>query len=458
MLAKEILNKLNSEVINSGNCFHCGLCEGLTDGLFKMKQTIKGPIPTLLRDANEGDQEDLKKIYLACPGRSIPYSFLQKKISSKQKSRFIGNYNNLYIASAIDESIRIKGSSGGVIRLMLLNLIKNKEVDYVIILDQDLKNPLINKPIITNSIRKINNVTQSVYETVPLLQIIKKLKKKKKYCLVALPEQIAAVRILKLYYKKQFQNIKFLIGLYSGTNMYQGALKFYLKKNGVSKLNQIKKLDWRYGEWPGSLRIKTSKKEFLIKKFYYNYLIPLYISKNCLLTPDLSSELSDISVGDAWSPKLEKSGYGYSLVISRSLYFDNFIKKLLAKKKISIKKVSHNFAVGLHAHMIDFKKVGSFIRINLLNNFKFPRYDYNLHGITNKRIFIEKIILIIINLSSSNLGRIIFRIMPESFLGFIFEKTRSIWKYFSKSIKREGLKKVRFSSIENLRVKELKLL
>ena len=39
---------------------------------------------------------DLKKIYLACPGRSIPYSFLQKKILSKKKSRFLGNYNNLY--------------------------------------------------------------------------------------------------------------------------------------------------------------------------------------------------------------------------------------------------------------------------------------------------------------------------------------------------------------------------
>jgi hypothetical protein len=81
-----------------------------------------------------------------------------------------------------------------------------------------------------------------------------------------------------------------------------------------------------------------------------------------------------------------------------------------------------------------------------------------LYGITKKRIFIEKIILIIINLSSSYLVRIIFRILPESFLGFIFEKIRSIWKYFSKSIKREGLRKVRFKSIENLRVKELKLL
>ena len=66
------------------------------------------------------------------------------------------------------------------------------------------------------------------------------------------------------------------------------------------------------------LRIVTKNKILSLKKFYYNYLIPFFISKNCLITPDFTGELSDVSVGDAWSPTLENKGYGYSVAITRS--------------------------------------------------------------------------------------------------------------------------------------------
>ena len=46
------------------------------------------------------------------------------------------------------------------------------------------------------------------------------------------------------------------------------------------------------------------------EKFYYNYLIPFYITKGSLLSIDFCNELTDISVGDAWHPKYEKQGKG----------------------------------------------------------------------------------------------------------------------------------------------------
>ena len=84
-----------------------------------------------------------------------------------------------------------------------------------------------------------------------------------------------------MYYPNEFKHIKFLISIYSGTNMYPGAVEFYLKGNGINSLQEVSKIDWRYGEWPGKLRIQTKKKKvFSLKKFYYNYLIPFFISKN----------------------------------------------------------------------------------------------------------------------------------------------------------------------------------
>ena len=117
-------------------------------------------------------------------------------------------------------------------------------------------------------------------------------------------------------YPKKFNHIKYLVGIYTGTNMYPGAIDFYLKGNGIKNSSEIRKINWRFGEWPGKLRILTKNNKILsLEKFYYNYLIP-FLFQNSLITPDFTAELSDISVGDAWSPNLENKGHGYSVIVT----------------------------------------------------------------------------------------------------------------------------------------------
>ena len=74
MKHKILVKKIFKEVINPGNCFHCGLCEGLSKNLFKMTYSSKGPQPKLIRKPHVNDTQDLKKIVLACPGRGVPYN------------------------------------------------------------------------------------------------------------------------------------------------------------------------------------------------------------------------------------------------------------------------------------------------------------------------------------------------------------------------------------------------
>ena len=124
MSHKILVKKIFKEVINPGNCFHCGLCEGLSKNLFKMTDTEKGPQPKLMRTPNVDDIGDLKKIVLACPGRGVPYNHLSKKIKTLYKNRLIGNYESLFISSSNKNEIRKKASSGGIIRTLLMELIK----------------------------------------------------------------------------------------------------------------------------------------------------------------------------------------------------------------------------------------------------------------------------------------------------------------------------------------------
>ena len=85
MQHKALVEKIYKDVINPGNCFHCGLCEGLSNGLFKMQDLNNGPLPKLIRKPTSTDTPQLKKILLACPGRGFPYNHLSKKNRSNKK-------------------------------------------------------------------------------------------------------------------------------------------------------------------------------------------------------------------------------------------------------------------------------------------------------------------------------------------------------------------------------------
>ena len=456
MQQKILVQKIFKEVINPGNCFHCGLCEGLTKNLFKMKKGEKGPQPKLLRKASSKDIPDLKKILQACPGRGFPYDFLSKKINVEKKSKVLGNYTNIFIGSSSNKLIRENASSGGIVRTLLIELLKSKMVDYVCILDES-KNKILNfDTLITSKISEIINASQSIYQTTPLLHKLKHLKKNKRYVFVGLPENVASLKVLKLYYPEEFKHIKYLISIYSGTNMYPGSIEFYLKGNGIKNINEVSKLNWRYGEWPGKLRIETKNNRiFSLKKFYYNYLIPFFISKSCLITPDFTGELSDISVGDAWSPKLENKGYGYSVIISRSKFFEKLLKNLQKKNIIRLKKANISSALNMHAHMLEFKKIGSYLRLNKLKiKGPVPLYDLKPHYVSKLRLFIEFLIEIIILIAAKKNIKKIFSKVNSNFMGLLFQIIRKFWKSLTKQTKRKGFRNIKFIKVKNARLEE----
>ena len=77
---------------------------------------------------------------------------------------------------------------------------------------------------------------------------------------------------------------------------------------------------------------------FQMIKFYYNYLIPFYITKGSLLSIDFCNELTDISVGDAWHPKYEKQGKGFSVIVGRSKKGINLLEQMEKEKSIFLEK------------------------------------------------------------------------------------------------------------------------
>ena len=319
--------RLKNEIIDTGLCTHCGSCVGLSNKQLKINETENGPIPISVYDTINLDQ----LVYDACPGKGLNYPKLVDNIFGSQVDDWrIGFYKDIFVGYALNDSIRRTGASGGVITGLLIYLLKNKLIDGAVTVKQGSPKPWLARPIIATTEEEIIKCAQSVYAPVPVNTIINDIMSfNGNLAFIGLPDQISSIRYLQSKNIEWTNKIKYVFGPYVGTNLYTGAIKSFIRSHGFKYLNEIKELKYRDGEWPGYLKVTMNDGSILkAEKFYYNYLIPFFITKSSLLSVDFSNELTDISVGDAWHPKYENLGEGYSVIIARSQKGLNLLKEM----------------------------------------------------------------------------------------------------------------------------------
>ena len=436
----KIFEKLNNNVIRQGLCTHCGTCAGLSGGSIKMKESKYGPIPELINP--ESILDDI--IYSSCPGKGLEYPDIVKSLFNTDAIDWrVGYYKETYIGYSHNDKIRESGASGGIITSLLIYLLENKLIDGAITLKQGSPKPWLAEPIIATTVKEIKDGAQSVYAPIPVNCIFDKVKSfNGKLAFVGLPDQVLSLRYLQKENIQWTKKIKYVFGPYVGTNMYADSIKSFLMSNGYNDIEDIKTLKYRDGEWPGHLKIVMNDGNVLkAEKFYYNYLIPFYITKSSLLSTDFTNELTDISVGDAWNPKYENLGKGFSVIISRTKNGEKLLNNMKNNNIISLKRIGLKETLDMHGHMIDFKKRGAFIRFKLRKLFrkKSPNFGYTPKQIGFKRFIVELLISSIFYFSSLKITRYLLKFIPIKIIGPFFNFMRISWKNASRSIKRKDL-------------------
>jgi len=252
-----------------------------------------------------------------------------------------------------------------------------------------------------------------------MLDILPKLNLDETYAITTLPEQTSALRKMQIEGNKFSKTIKYVLGPYTGTALYPSAIKYFLKSRRIKKGDEIKSLKWRAGEWPGYLEIITNSGATIKSpKVYYNFLIPFFITRTSLQSMDFTNEFTDLSVGDAWSPKFEKQGKGFSVVLCRSVEMLSIIEEMVKKKIITFEEINEKR-----------KRLGKIV----------PDYGYKPISITFSRKIVEVVIVCIFGLASTKLARWILSLIPEKIIGPVFNFLRLGWKDVSKPTKRKNL-------------------
>ncbi len=413
-----------------------------------MADTSLGPRPVF---AQEG--ADLPELaWRACPGKGVDHPTLYRgHYGALPENWLLGVARRVRTGHSGDPDIRRRGASGGVLSHVLSHLLETRAIDAAIVVKQGVPEPEKARVVIARTRSEILAAAQSVYVPVSVLDILPRLAQGEVYAMTCLPDQAASLRALQLAGHAPARQVRYVVGPYTGTALVPAALRCYLRAKGVRDDEAITSLEWRAGEWPGYLEIRTSSgKVFRSKKVYYNFLIPFFIAQQSLQEMDFTNEFCDLSIGDAWSPRFESEGGGHSVIVTRSDAMERIVGGMAACGLLITEEVDPLEALEMHGHMLDFKKRGSFIRnrVRVHLGKRAPDFGLRPERIPLSRFAAELVVSGLFLLARTRLARKLVEYAPEDLIGPLFDRLRLAWKAASKPTKRRGLSDLRMVVVD----------
>jgi hypothetical protein len=122
----------------------------------------------------------------------------------------------------------------------------------------------------------------------------------------------------------------------------------------------VEQLEYRAGPWPGGLLIRgRDDQRRFVPKHAYSYVNLMHVPRRCLVCPDLTNELADLSVGDCW---LEEFAGGWSTVISRSRQGEQLLNQAAEAGVLRMETIGRESILRSHGHLLAYKKEGYFVR------------------------------------------------------------------------------------------------
>ena len=224
---------------------------------------------------------------------------------------------------ALDDEVRKKSSSGGVITAVLLYLLDHKVIDAVLHVGKDRSDPTRNAVFLSRTREDVIRNSGSRYSPSSVLaELSSALKASSALAVVGKPCDIAGVR--NYLEGRPGDQAKVIITI---SFMCMGLPSFNATRQLLGELNPtgepITDFWYRGNGWPGEMTVCTDKNQF--RRSYESAWQTLGRATpfRCKICPDGFGELADFSSGDAWfakdcGPSFENANDGRSFVFVRT--------------------------------------------------------------------------------------------------------------------------------------------
>lgn len=311
-----------NEVVASGMCAGCGLCESLA-----------GPDRITMRIAPSGQARPLvkgklgseltKRILAVCPGVSVT----GPTCGSSKIDPVWGPIKSLHRSHATDESIRFRAAAGGSLTALGCFLLRAKKVDAILHVKASDGNPMLSDCQVSRTESEVVAASQSRYGPSPALAKLHQLiEEGSRVAVIAKPCDIAAVRNLARVDPRVERQVVYCLTLFcGGISNVQTAEKIAAFHGHAPQ--DVKIFRWRGFGWPGHTHIETvdgRHTKLSYEETWHDPSVPWTndVQFRCKICPDAIGELADVSCPDGWVIENGKPIYreapGVNLAIART--------------------------------------------------------------------------------------------------------------------------------------------
>jgi coenzyme F420-reducing hydrogenase beta subunit len=339
-------------VVNNDFCIGCGLCtyQCPTKAL-EMKWNEDG----FLVPALSGTCDNGGSCLDVCPFNPYPKKevqteneladiFLHGTTTNYPK---VGKYVGIYAGHA--DEYRMSSSSGGIATYVLVDLLEKGIVNHVFTVKESDVPDVHYDYTISNNKQELLASSKTKYYPVTLSGVFSKIEELDgKIAIVGVACFVKAIRLAQYSNPSLKEKIPFLVGIICGGIKSKFFTEYLSDKAGVKKVHctkpefRIKNANSTASDYSFGCNnnLNDEKKSIKMRTVGDMWGTGLFKANACDLCDDVTAELADISLGDAWLQPFVKDGKGANVVITRTSMADKIIKEGITSEKLNLDTLS----------------------------------------------------------------------------------------------------------------------
>jgi coenzyme F420 hydrogenase subunit beta len=369
------MSKVINTIVKNDLCIGCGLCVyACPSNALQMQWDEHGFLVPELAGICDSKGDCLE----VCPFNPFPQEevrtenelsdvFLPEKHLYHPK---IGKYRMIY--AGYSNEFRLSSSSGGIATYILAELLKKGIVDHVFSVKESQKNGLHYDYSISSSKEELIQASKTKYFPVTLAEVLKKLKTLDgKVAIVGVACFIKAIRLAQFKEPELKDKIPFLVGIICGGVKGRFFTEYLASKVGVERTNisnprfRIKDYNSTAGDYSFGCMDKATKEEGFLKMLSIGDMwgTGFFKANACDFCDDVTTELADVSLGDAWVSPYDIDGRGANVMVVRSGIANLLIQDGIRNGSLTIEELSEDKFLFSQRGSFNHRHVGLPVRI-----------------------------------------------------------------------------------------------
>lgn len=315
-----------AQVVESGLCIGCGLCEALAPERWAMTYTPEGRLRPAARSS---DPEADLEILATCPG-GVARAHSE---DTPCDDMIWGRYHRMERTWAADADIRFRAASGGLLTALGVHLLRSGRANFILHCEADPAAPMRTRWCISDTVDQVIARAGSRYgpsDTLAGLRVA--VDRNEPFAVIAKPCDAGAVRSRAKSDADLARNLVCMLVMVCGGASDLGKSQALLDDYGVAE-SDVTLFRYRgYGN-PGATRVEV--KDGRAWQCTYGDLwadeAGWRIQSRCKICPDANGEAADIAAADTWpgaSPVGEDAGFNG--IITRTAFGDALFEEAVS--------------------------------------------------------------------------------------------------------------------------------